>query len=138
MRVFRIGEPGTTGAGLSGWNGSLFVPELYAAGQHYRFGSRAGRLGGLAFADLPQQDAHGVGADLFDGEVGDAHPGRGQTEKRVFVHAGKPRTPVADADAPVVEIAAGLGGEDSVVKKKASVSGTVPRMRSSVSQTCCR
>ena len=60
-----------------------------------------------------------MGADLFDGEAGDAHPGRGQTEKRVFVHAGKPRTPVADADAPVVEIAQGLGGEDMRGEEKA-------------------
>ena len=38
--------------------------------------------------------------------------GGGQAEKRVFVHAGKPPTAVADVDAPVVEIAQGLGGED--------------------------
>ena len=60
-----------------------------------------------------------MGADLFDGEVGDAHPGRGQAEKRVFVHAGKPQTAVADVDAPVVEIAQGLGGEDMRGEEKA-------------------
>ena len=73
----------------------------------------------MAFADLPQQEAHGVGADLFDGEAGDAHPGGGQAEKRVFVHAGKPPTAVVDVDAPVVEIAQGLGGEDMRGEEKA-------------------
>lgn len=60
-----------------------------------------------------------MGADLFDGEAGDAHPGGGQAEKRVFVHAGKPPTAVADVDAPVVEIAQGLGGEDMRGEEKA-------------------
>lgn len=57
--------------------------------------SGAGRTepGDWLSLDLPQQEAHGVGADLFDGEAGDAHPGGGQAEKRVFVHAGKPRRP---------------------------------------------
>lgn len=45
--------------------------------------------------------------------------GGGQAEKRVFVHAGKPQTAVADVDAPVVEIAQGLGGEDMRGEEKA-------------------
>ena len=60
---------------------------------------------------LPQQEAHGVGADLFDGEAGDAHPGGGQAERDLRACRQAPMA-VADVDAPVVEIAQGLGGED--------------------------
>lgn len=79
-----------------------------------------------------------MGADLFDGEAGDAHPGGGQAEKRVFVHAGKPPTAVADVDAPVVEIAQGLGGEDMRGEEKAV--GVGNRGENAVERiaTCCR
>ena len=90
----------------------LFVSELHVAGEYDCFGSRAAGGRGLAFADVPQQDAHGVCADLRDGESGDVHPRRCEAEKRVFVHAGKAPAAVVDVDAAVVEVAQGFGGED--------------------------